>query len=72
MSYSLRDAENEFYTRVDEVLQTRDIYGARELAEVLSEMGDDQEAETFIRMSKQWEAEDDAHDHYQDFKTVAC
>lgn len=62
MSYTALDAKIEFETKVDGVLQTRDVEGAYELAKLLKTMGDDEEADMFVRMANRWEEEDWAHD----------
>lgn len=66
MSYSIQDAKIEFESKVDDVLQTRDVEGAYELAKLLKTMGDDEEANMFVRMANRWEEDNWAHDRAND------
>jgi hypothetical protein len=62
MSYSSLDAEVEFSSIIDEVLQTRDVEGAYQLVEMLSEMGDEEQASYFNKLARRWEREDNMPD----------
>lgn len=62
MSYTKWDAKAEFESMVDNVLETRDVEGAHKLADILAEMGDEEEADKFFHLACKWEREDNYHD----------
>jgi hypothetical protein len=62
MSYSKWDAKAEFEGRVHDVLHTRDVEGAYELAHIYAEMGDDEQGWRFSKLAQKWEREDNYHD----------
>ena len=66
MSYTSLDAKIEFDAKLDGVLQTRDVEGAYELAQLLKMMGDDEEAEMFLKTARQWERDDNWYDEQRD------
>ena len=66
MSYSEQDAHAEFNSKIDEVLNKRDIQGAHEIAEALAQEGDFAGASEFKALAKRWNTEDWAYDEASD------
>jgi len=64
MSYSIHDARLEFISRIQEVMETRDVEGGYELARHFFEQGDDEQGEKFRKLAKTWDNEDWAHDNH--------
>ena len=62
MSYTTTDAHTDLMTRIDEVLESRDIEGAYLLANVFARAGDDEQADYFINLARRWNKEDWAYD----------
>lgn len=58
-----QDAIDEMNARIDEVLATRDVEGARALSEIMAAQDDMEAAEQFRNYATQWEREDWAYDN---------
>lgn len=66
MSYSHKEANQEQDEAIFNALDTRDSEALYQLAQVVKEQGDDEQAETLLRVAKRIDEEDGAFDNNRD------
>lgn len=66
MSYNQKDEDIEIGLLMSEVLETRDVEGAKRIARYLIEKNDEEGANNFLQMANKWEREDNYHDELND------